>query len=151
MFKLGSHRELPALAVALLGTVFFAWLAVRDTFIDLLTDSAIYALLADYFSPYRATTHHFLEFLFGEYPFPPLYPVPLGFLGGGTAVPAVDYAIGALLLGLTLAVFLQWLARAGVPLTSAAGLVPPQADHAAVCAATYASSQPAAGASGPRH
>ena len=100
-----------AVAVGAVASALFAYVAIREQFSGLLSDAAIYLLLADHFSPYQSAHHDLGDYLLRTYPFPPLYPLVLGLLGGGSEYPARTYLIGALLLGASLGCFFWWLRR----------------------------------------
>jgi hypothetical protein len=122
---MSAHRRAHAsvLAAALTGALaagFFIFVSIKDTLHGINSDAAVYVLLADFYAPYRSHHFVFVNHLFEGYAFPPLYPLVLGLLGGGTASPAADYVIGAVLLGLSMSLVFVWLARAGEDIGTAA-------------------------------
>lgn len=102
----------PTIAVlaALCSAPVLCFLAMKSDFTGLMSDAPIYLLLADHFSPYRAGADWF-EFLFSRYPFPPLYPIVLGWLGGGSQHGLWTHLLGALSLTLCVAVYVYWSAQ----------------------------------------
>ncbi|MEM7542564.1 MAG: hypothetical protein AAF384_13425 [Pseudomonadota bacterium] len=101
----------------------YGWICVRSGYIGNIFDSAVYLLLADVFSPYRPLSHELFEFLLSEYAFPPLYPMMLGLLGGGSEAPQMSYLIGALFQYGALVYLFYWLRRESVSLLSSGLLV----------------------------
>ncbi|MGE0860909.1 MAG: hypothetical protein AB7P42_17485 [Gammaproteobacteria bacterium] len=90
-----------------------AWVGVKTSLAGLNSDGAVYLLLADALSPWRANDADFALDLFGRYPFPPLLPALLAVTGGGSATPAWNYAIDAALQAAGVAAALAWARRAG--------------------------------------
>lgn len=104
------------LAVALWGgasAVLLAWVGVKASLAGLNSDAAVYLLLADALSPWRANDAGFALDLFGRYPFPPLLPALLALTGGGSVAPAWNLALGAMLQAVGVAAALAWARRAG--------------------------------------
>jgi len=99
---------LVALSSALLTAPLLAFLAAKSDFTGLMSDTPIYVLLADHFSPYYGCADWF-SFLFARYPFPPLYPVVLGLLGGGSQHVVWTHLIGALTICLCAGAYCYWL------------------------------------------
>ncbi|MGE3772483.1 MAG: hypothetical protein AB7I32_06120 [Gammaproteobacteria bacterium] len=93
----------------------FAWLAVRPEFNGLLSDSYVYLAAAEALGRDGAL----LEHIVATYPFPPLFPLALGAIGGGSAAPARSYLFGAALLAGVTVLLLRWLRAEGVPLLGA--------------------------------
>ena len=111
-----SARALrPGLAV-LLGVASFAllvWVGAKPSLAGINSDGAVYVLLADWLSPWHAHDIEFGARLFEHYPFPPLYPLLLAALGGGSASPQLDYVIDAWLQACAVAASWCWARRAG--------------------------------------
>ena len=106
------------IAPLLLGIVvsaIFARYAWRATFDGLLADGYVYLLMADALREVDATRALDWRFLFGEYPFPPLYPLLLALVGAGADTPAPAIALNAGLLGAAFAVLVRWYANLGIP------------------------------------
>ena len=105
----------PALGLTLGFTSFalLLWVGVKPTLAGINSDGAVYVLLADGLSPWRATDIDFGAQLFAHYPFPPLYPLLLAAVGGGSAVPALDYIVDALLQAMAVVASWCWARRIG--------------------------------------
>lgn len=103
-----------ALVVVLLTAVsgcWFMWLGWRDNLLGSLSDGAIYAVMANLFSPWHDANPALSLELFRDYPFPPLYPLTLGLFGGGADNVRVAFAITAVTqVAATLAVY-SWSVR----------------------------------------
>ncbi len=108
------RRTGEAVLLALGATVFFAWLAVRPEFLGNLSDSAVYLTEADFLSPFRAAPHSIGAAMFGDFSFPPLFPLLLAVLGGGSDYPEVSYLAGALMMGAAVAAVYVWLRSVAV-------------------------------------
>ena len=89
----------------------FAYLSIRDNVIGLLSDSYVYLLLSDYFSPFRTLESTFANYLLANYAYPPGFPVLLGLLGGGTTNLQANYLIDAGFLAATSCAFYLWVVR----------------------------------------
>ena len=115
-----GHRAAFASAAActLLAAPLLCFVAAKASFTGLFSDSAIYLLLAD---AMRADGSDFdwLTFLFERYPFPPLYPLILAALGGGSDAARWTHAIGALTLSACAGVIVLWWWRERIPLVIA--------------------------------
>ncbi len=101
----------------LLGVVtggLFAWWAWRTSFDGLLADGYIYLLMADALGHARASDALTWRFLFGEYPFPPLYPLLLAAVNAGADNPLNAIMLNAGLLGASFAVLARWYASLGI-------------------------------------
>lgn len=101
---------------ASLGLVSFGlllWVAVKPSLAGVNPDAAVYLLLADWLSPWRATDIDFGPQLFAHYSFPPLYPLILAALGGGSGVPTIDYTINAFAQAVAVAATYCWARRIG--------------------------------------
>ena len=101
---------------AILGLVSFGlllWVAVKPSLAGVNSDAAVYLLLADWLSPWRATDIDFGPQLFAHYSFPPLYPLILAALGGGSGVPTIDYTINAFAQAVAVAATYCWARRIG--------------------------------------
>ena len=101
-------RLLVAGPVAILTAPLLLFLAAKGDFTGLMSDTPIYVLLADHFSPSYASADWF-SFLFARYPFPPLYPIVLGLLGGGSQHIVWTHLIGALMISLCAGAYCYWL------------------------------------------
>ena len=104
---------LPAILPGALAFLLFVFAGAKHTLVGINSDAAVYVLMADIYSPYRPHDIGFSDHLFASYPFPPLFPLTLGALGGGTAAPWLDYVIGAALLGVAVGGICGWVRRAG--------------------------------------
>ena len=100
-----------ALGLASLGMLL--WVAVKPTLAGVNSDAAVYLLLADWLSPWRATDIDFGAQLFAHYPFPPLYPLLLALVGGGSEVPTIDYVFDAIAQAVAVAASYGWARRIG--------------------------------------
>ncbi len=105
--------RLIALSIGIFAALVFAFVSVKHNLHSVNSDAAVYVLLADFYSPYRAHSISFVDHLFEHYPFPPLYPWVLGMLGGGTAIPSVNYAIGSCLLAASSMLIFMWIRAQG--------------------------------------
>lgn len=76
----------------------FALVGLRDRYNGLLADSYVYLAAAEQFGRFGAADRGLLRHIFEAYPFPPLYPLLLGLLGGGAMRIAWTYALGAVTL-----------------------------------------------------
>ena len=114
------YYELFAAAVTgLLTLAFFIFVSLKDTLHGISSDAAVYVLMADFYSPYRPHDFTFANHLFETYAYPPLYPMALGLLGGGTTSPAADYAIGSVFLAASMSLIFVWVARRGADFATA--------------------------------
>lgn len=86
------------------------FLAASRDFTGLMSDTPTYVLLADFFSPYYTSADWF-GFLVARYPFPPLYPIVLGLLGGGSHHVVWTHLLGALTTCLGAAAYAYWLSQ----------------------------------------
>ncbi|HMM75457.1 MAG TPA: hypothetical protein PJ986_07105 [Gammaproteobacteria bacterium] len=108
-----------ALAAVLLfagSLTLFAWTSVRPELNGLLSDSYVYLAAAEALG----RDHALLAHIAATYPFPPLFPLVLGAVGGGSAAPERSYLFGAVLLAGVTVLLLRWLRAEGVPLIGAA-------------------------------
>lgn len=107
-----------AAACSLLAAPLLCFVAAKASFAGLFSDSAIYLLLADAILADGAD-FDWLTFLFERYPFPPLYPLALAALGGGTEAARWTHAIGALTLSAGVGAMVVWWWRERIPLAIA--------------------------------
>lgn len=96
-------------AVAVLATLFLAWLNGRDDFIGNIADSAIYLSVAEAYSPWRNGDHALGVALLRDFAFPPLFPLLLSLMGGGSQAPEWSYRAGAVLHGAAITAVYAWL------------------------------------------
>lgn len=108
-----SGSLLPAILLGTLAFLLFIFVGAKHTLNGINSDAAVYVLMADIYSPYRPHDISFADHLFAHYPFPPLYPLILAALGGGSLTPLLDYVIGAALLAAAVAGIWSWARRAG--------------------------------------
>ena len=71
-------------------------------------DSAVYLMMADSFSPYYAADTGLYTWLLSEYPFPPMFPLVLGFTGGGSMAPLPSYLVSTFMLLVALWFLYLW-------------------------------------------
>ena len=109
MDKTGKARISVGLILFLAAWSFLSYLSVRDNAIGLLSDSYIYLLLSDFFSPYRSIDGSFAKYLLANYSYPPGFPIVLGAFGGGSMNLKTNYFLDAGFLAATIAVFYKWL------------------------------------------
>ena len=95
------------------------FLSLRENAIGLLSDSYIYLLLTDFFSPFHSLNKEFAEYLFSHYAYPPGFPIVLGLLGGGSQLMEINYVIDAMFLGAAVTAFFVWLLTQGLSRTEA--------------------------------
>ena len=104
-----SRRELTDFAlIFVISAAFYLWVADRGDILGNLSDGAAYLILADMFSPWANTP------AWGLWPlkvflFPPLYPVSLGLLGGGSETLSTAYALTALMQAMAAGAVYLWL------------------------------------------
>jgi hypothetical protein len=98
----------------------YAATCLRREFTGTISDAAIYLVLADHFSPYRALAPDLGTFAFSRYPFPPLYPLVLAGFGGGSTAPLASYVCGAVTLGAAIGLYHLWLRTEGLRVLPAA-------------------------------
>jgi hypothetical protein len=112
------------LAIAL---YFMSWNSESAGF---LSDDAAYLLMADGFNPFRAAAPGLFHYVMRQSLFPPLYPLLLGVLGGGSSTLLWDHVITTTTLVLALLVYGLWIHRetgdrlAVVALVAAFSLLP---------------------------
>ena len=109
MDKAGKAQISVGFVLFLIAWSFLSYLSLRDNVIGLLSDSYIYLLLSDFFSPHRTLDSSFAEYLLANYSYPPGFPIVLGALGGGSMNLTSNYLIDAGFLAGTIAVFYTWL------------------------------------------
>ena len=111
MIAAQTQRALIPIILFSLAWIFFSYLSMRDNAIGLLSDSYIYLLLADYFSPFRTFDQKFAEYLLAGYSYPPGFPILLGMLGGGADNLRANFYIDAGFLAAAGVAFYVWLTR----------------------------------------
>ena len=109
-----NSNAILATSVFLLAWGLFCFLSVRENTIGLLSDSYIYLLLADFFSPLHSLDKDFAAYLFSSYAYPPGFPILLGLLGGGSETTALNYVIDAAFLAGAIAAYFVWLLTQGL-------------------------------------
>jgi hypothetical protein len=110
-----TRRETPIVLLIFIATaLLFAWVGMRPEFNGLLSDSYVYLAAAEATAPGAGHDPRLVRHLLDAYPFPPLYPVVLGLLGGGSTAPATTYVIGAVTLALVCVLMQRWLRSVGV-------------------------------------
>ncbi len=97
------------ICVGTLSAVLYLWVAAREDLAGSLSDSAVYLVMADLFSPWRAAPHELGTWPFQAFPFPPAYPALLGLLGGGSDAIAASYRVTALLSAAAIVAIHAWL------------------------------------------
>ena len=116
-------------AFALFAALFYvaSWNGVSAGF---LSDDAVYLLLADGFSPYRAADPALTQYVLRQSIFPPGYPLLLALTGAGSSHLLLAHVVTTSTLLLALAAFAAWVARcledrvAAALALLAAGLLP---------------------------
>jgi hypothetical protein len=93
----------------LLFAAFYSWLSVRDEYIGNISDSGIYLTVADYFSPYRAPLRDLGASMFFDFSFPPLYPLMLALMGGGSEHPVASYVATSCMTAAAVCAVYLWL------------------------------------------
>ena len=111
-----------AIPIGVLALILFGFVSFKHSLHGINSDAAVYVLLADFYSPYRDHGISFIDHLFEHYPFPPLYPLLLGLLGGGTTEPILNYAVGAGLLAASLVLIFVWIRAQGGDLIQASAV-----------------------------
>ncbi len=116
MTRAGATRRLVPTAVASACVLLFApiaalyiYLCYRHAFTGVISDSAVYALLADHFTMLAGSDRGLAAFLLAHYPFPPLYPMALGVLGGGSHNPELTYVASGLFLLAGIGTYAWWV------------------------------------------
>jgi hypothetical protein len=107
-------------ACSVLAALLLCFVAGKSAFTGLFSDSAIYLLLADALLS-KDPNFDWLTFLFERYPFPPLYPVFLAVLGGGSGAAHWTHTIGALTLAACAGAIVLWWWRERIPVLIACG------------------------------
>lgn len=92
-------------------SVFYYRLAVHADTPLLDGDNAVYALMADYFSPFSDRPNAITELVMRHSNFPPLYPMALGLSGANSSHIAFAHAITVGFLLLAMATFFYWTRR----------------------------------------
>ncbi len=105
--------SLPLLLGLATAGLFAGW-ARRANFDGLLADGYIYLLMADALSHAPASDALNWRFLFGEYSFPPLYPLLLAMVNAGADNPLNALMLNAGLLGASFAVLARWYMSLGI-------------------------------------
>ncbi len=119
-----------AALVAILSTLFFCWISVRSEYVGNLSDAAVYLSQSDYFSPFRPAPYDIGAAMFYEYSFPPLFPLVLALLGGGSEHPQLSYIATSIMMGAALGTVYLWMRSlplaisAALTMTLAFGLLP---------------------------
>ena len=112
-----STVRLPAWAwPLLLGLAAFTLLLFVGSKPELLgmnSDGVVYLLRADVMRGHSATTAAFKDQLWNAYSFPPLFPLLLALVGGGSTSPRIDYLFGAFLLAVSVGMAWCWTIRSG--------------------------------------
>ena len=111
-----------AAPLCLLATGFFIWLSVRPGFIGNISDTAFYLTVADYFSPYWLAPQDLGASLFYDFSFPPLYPLLLAILGGGSEHPVQSYIATSCMMATALGAVYVWLRTERLSIAEAMGL-----------------------------
>lgn len=106
---------IPPLLMGLVISGLCAWCAWRASGDGLLADGYIYLLMADALQYAPASDALDWRFLFGEYPFPPLYPLLLAVVQAGADKPLQAFMLNAGLLGAAFVVLARWYASLGIP------------------------------------
>lgn len=81
---LSPIQSLVALALLFLGGALVAHMSWQDQVVGLAADDAVYVMLADFFSPYSASTRAAAAFVAFHGTFPPGYPLALALFGAGS-------------------------------------------------------------------
>lgn len=119
--RTGRRAAFASAAVcSMLAAPVLCFVAAKASFTGLFSDSAIYVLLADAFRA-RPAGFDWLTFLFERYPFPPLFPLVLAALGGGSEFARWTHTTGALTLSASAGVLVVWWWRERIPLVVAGG------------------------------
>ncbi len=100
-----------AAGLVLVLVVFLYALSWNSRAAGFLSDDAVYLLMADGFSPYRAANSALFHYVMRGSLFPPLYPILLALFGGGSAALLVSHWITTTTLVLSLLVFGLWAYR----------------------------------------
>ena len=95
--------------LCLLAAGFFSWLSVRHGFVGNISDASFYITVADFFSPYRAAPHELGEAMFHDFSIPPLYPLLLAALGGGSDHPVASYIATSCMMATAVGAVYVWL------------------------------------------
>ena len=101
---------------------FFGWLSIREGFIGSISDTAFYLTVADYFSPYRTAPHGLGASMFYDFSMPPLYPLVLAVLGGGSEHPVASYFATSCMMAAAVGAVYVWLRTERLAVAEALGL-----------------------------
>ncbi|MFC1680179.1 hypothetical protein ACFL1S_00070 [Pseudomonadota bacterium] len=97
----------------------YVYLTWHSEFVDLLSDSAIYLLMASSLDSGQQISESVRHVVLSDYHFPPIFPFVLWIFGGGAAYPFASHFINTSLLVTSLVFFFVWLRIQGVELTLA--------------------------------
>jgi len=115
--SINTHRLIWLLfSVIVIGiAALYLYLAYKTTlYAGMTADGAIYLQMADYFSPFYSSSVGEHGFLLSHYPFPPLYPMFLGYVGGGSRSPEVSYLSSGIIMLAVLYVTYIWYRQLGL-------------------------------------
>lgn len=93
----------------------YAGLAVRDQFNGILADGYVYLMQADSIAGLPHGMSALGRFVFGYYPFPPLYPLLLALTGAGANAVHQTFIVNAAVLALVVGLVTRWYAVLGLP------------------------------------
>lgn len=111
-----------AAPLCLLAAGLYMWLSVRPGFVGNISDTAFYLTVADYFSPYWQAPPGLGASLFYDFSFPPLYPLLLAMLGGGSEHPAQSYIATSVMMASAVGAVYVWLRTERLSVAQAMGL-----------------------------
>lgn len=79
--------------------------------VGMLSDDALYLIMADFYSPWVETLDHVQAFVSVTIHFPPLYSLFLGIFGAGAENPGLAFLLNTLCLSASLLVVVVWLKK----------------------------------------
>ncbi|MDJ0958652.1 MAG: glycosyltransferase 87 family protein [Arenicellales bacterium] len=102
-----------ALVVSVIAAFYF-YLTWHTEYVDFLSDSAIYLLMASYFGNSEAIPAQVFDVVLNDYHLPPMFPIVLWLFGGGAEYPTASYIINTVTVVAAIVCYLAWLESEGV-------------------------------------
>ena len=88
---------------------FYFYLTWHTQYVDFLSDSAIYLLMASYFSGSETIPTQVFDVVQNDYHLPPMFPIVLWLFGGGAEYPIASHIINTALVIAAFSSFAGWL------------------------------------------
>ena len=109
---------------------FYFYLTWHTEYVDFLSDSAIYLLMASYFGNSETIPAQVFDVVLNNYHLPPLFPVVLWLFGGGAEHPTASHIISTVTVVTAIVCYSAWLESEGtkwkdnIALTGAFAVLP---------------------------